>query len=133
METENKKTDLGFEENKPITRVHGKEWSPLIIRRYSLPMLAFVGLITDDNLDNLDNVVRGYFADKEPLPNSIQGMRNLAGELTELLTKTYKRTEGAAVVLQADKMTISSLAGDFMNHDACRIEFYGLLNYATGV
>ena len=133
MKNEELKVTEGFEKNKPITRVHGKEWSPLIIRRYSLPMLAFVGLITDDNLGDLDNVVRGFLDSKDPLPNDIQGMRNLAGELTELLCKTYRRTEGAAVVLQADKMTISSLAGDFMNHDACRIEFYGLLNFATGV
>lgn len=117
---------------EPITRVHGKEWSPLIIRRYSLPLLAFVALITDDNLADLDDVVKG-FLEKHGIKNGIQEMRNLAGALTDHLQKRYKKSEGVAVVIQADKCTISSLAGDFMNHDACRIEFYGLLNFATGV
>jgi len=121
-----------FEAGKPITRVQGKEYSPLIIRRYSVPALVFVALITDDDLDNLDVVVRGFF-DTNPPPNSIQGMRNYAGQLTEMLGKTFKRSEGVGVIIQADKMTISSLYGDFMNHESCRIELYGLLNFATMV
>lgn len=120
------------DKNIPVTRVHGKEFSPLIIRRYSMPMLAFVALITDDNLDDLDFHVRGFF-ESYGIKNGIQEMRNLAGAMTDHLAKIYTKSEGVAVVLQADKMTVSSLAGDFMNHDACRIEFYGLLNFATGV
>lgn len=116
----------------PKTKLVGKEFSPLIIRRYSLPILTFVALITDDNLDSLDDVVNGFF-DKVILPNTIQGMRNVAGQLSEILVKQYSKTEGVAIVVQADKMTISSLAGDFMNHLSCRLELYSLLNFATQV
>jgi len=118
--------------NKPNTKLVGKEYSPLIIRRYSLPILTFVALITDDNLDSLDDVVNGFF-DQAELPNTIQGMRDVAGKLSEILTKKYPKTEGAAVILQADKMTISSLAGDFMNHHQCKMELYFLLNFGTQV
>lgn len=117
---------------EPLTRVVGKEYSPLIIRRYSMPILTFVAIITDDNLDNLDDVVMGFYNNKT-LPNSIQGMRNIAGQLSEILALEYTKSEGIGVIIQADKMTISSLAGDFMNHESCRIELYGLLNFATGV
>lgn len=118
--------------SKPKTRLVGKEYSPLIIRRYSLPILTFVALITDDNLDSLDDVVNGFF-DHTDLPNTIQGMRNIAGELSECLIKKYSKTEGVAVIIEADKMTISSLAGDFMNHVSCRIELYNLLVFGTQV
>lgn len=118
--------------NKPKTKLVGKEYSPLIIRRYSMPVLHFVALITDDNLDNLDDVVGGFFK-KNPIPNTIQGVRNSAGQLSEVLAKKYPKTEGVAVILQVDKMTVSSLAGDFMNHTSCRIELYNLLTYVTGV
>jgi hypothetical protein len=118
--------------SKPKTRLVGKEYSPLIIRRYSMPILTFVALITDDNLNNLDEVVNGFFG-KYELPNTIQGMRDVAGRLSECLTKEYPKTEGVAVILEADKMTISSLAGDFMNHTSCRIELYNLLTFGTQV
>ena len=133
------KDPSGSEEKKqdyvnilPHTKLVGKEFSPLIIRRYSLPQLMFVALITDDNLDDLDNIVN-TFVKKEPLPNKIQGMRNLAGELSEVLTTHYSKTEGCAVIIQADKMTVSSLAGDFMNHGQCKQELYFLLNFSTQV
>jgi hypothetical protein len=116
----------------PITQVIGKEFSPLIIRRYSVPELMFVSIITDDNLDNLDNVVR-KFQKKFPMENSIQSIRNHAGGLTDYLYKQYKKVEGVAVIVQADKMTVSSLKGDFMNHMSCRLELYELLNFATQV
>jgi len=118
--------------NEPNTRLVGKEYSPLIIRRYSMPVLHFVALITDDNLDDLDDTVNGFFGEN-PIPNSIQGVRNSAGALSETLFRKYSKTEGVAVIIQADKMTISSLAGDFMNHVSCRIELYNLLTFATGV
>jgi len=118
--------------NEPKTKLVGKEYSPLIIRRFSTPILTFVAIISDDNLDNLDSVVNGFF-DVAELPNTIQGMRNVAGKLSEILVKSYPKTEGVAVILQADKMTISSLYGDFMNHEQCRLELYSLLNFATQV
>jgi len=77
-------------------------------------------------------VVNGFF-DSTNLVNSIQGMRNMAGALSEVLTNKYLKTEGCAVIVQADKMTISSLAGDFMNHSQCKNELYFLLNFGTQV
>ena len=122
-----------MKETKPNTKVTGKEFSPLIIRRYSRPILAFVAIITDDNLDSLDNTVNSFFKEQKGMPNSIQGMRNMAGALSERIGEVYEKCEGIAVIFQADKMTISSLDGDFMNHESCRIELYGLLNFATQV
>lgn len=111
----------------PKTQVVGKEYSPLTIRRYSVPVLFWCALITDDGLDELDEVVTKYLEENE-MPNSIQGMRDWAGELTEVLANTYKKSEGVGVVLAADKMLVSSLYGDFMNHLGCRLELYSLIN-----
>jgi len=121
--------------NEPHTRLTGKEFSPLIIRRYSEPILTFVALITDDNLDDLDKVVRDFFSryEVEGFPKTIQGMRNIAGELTNVLHKRYEKEEGVAVVMYADKLVVSSLRGDFMNHGWNRLELFSLLNMATQV
>ncbi|MHA1867138.1 MAG: hypothetical protein ACTSXD_03670 [Candidatus Heimdallarchaeaceae archaeon] len=117
---------------QPKTKLVKKEYSPLIVRRYSTPLLMFVALITDDNLSDLDRVVNKFLKSKK-IENDIQSLRNLAGCLVEHLQRHYKKSEGIAVVIQADKMTISSLSGDFMNHLQCRLELYSLLNFATQV
>jgi len=122
-----------MEEKEPITKISGKEYSPLIIRRINTKAgVLFTAIISDDNLDDLDNVVRG-FVDRNSTPTKIQEARNLAGALTEKLLETYYKTEGVAVILYADKLMISSLWGDFMSHEMCRIELYSLLNMMTGV
>jgi len=108
---------------KPYTRLSNKEFSPLVIRRYSEPFLFFVALITDDDLDNLDDLVI-RFVKKNDLPESIQEFRNFAGKLSKFLLLSYPKTEGVAIVIYADKMTISSLSGDFMNHEQCRLELF---------
>lgn len=120
------------EKAKPKTRLIGKEYSPLIIRRYSMPVLHFVAMISDHNLDDLDEVVDKFFK-KHPMQESIQAIRNAAGGLSDALYKHYPRTEGIAVIIQADKLTVSSLFGDPMNHWSCRGELYALLNFATQV
>jgi len=117
----------------PKTKLVKKEYSPLVIRRYSLPVLIFVALITDDDLSNLDVVVEKAFKSYGSIRNNIQELRNLAGYLCEELSKFYKKAEGIAVIIQADKMTISSLMGDFMNHEQCRLELYSLLLFNTQV
>uniref|UniRef100_A0A7C3WM75 Uncharacterized protein n=1 Tax=Dictyoglomus turgidum TaxID=513050 RepID=A0A7C3WM75_9BACT len=116
----------------PFTRLSNKEFSPLIVRRYSEPFLFFIVLITDDNLDNLDDLVI-KFIKKKDLPETIQEFRNFAGELNKFLLSSYPKTEGIAIVIYADKMTVSSLSGDFMNHEQCRLELFGLLNFMTKV
>jgi hypothetical protein len=122
----------GTQSTEPFTRLSGKEFSPLIIRRYSMPILHFVAIITDDSLDDLDSTVRGFWVDRK-MPVGIQEWRNLAGELSEVVAEHYPKTEGLAIIISADKMLISSLAGDFMCHLQCRLELYTLLNIATNV
>lgn len=119
-----------------FTKLVDKHYSPLVIRKYThwgFPI--YVGLIADDDLTDLDKVVVEFMAQtsKDGWVNNIQTLRNLAGALTEHLNTVYEKAEGVAVVFYVDKCFISSLHGDFMNHTACRIEFYGLLNMSTGV
>lgn len=126
----------GMENENVFTKLVDKHYSPLLIRKYThwgFPI--YIGLITDDNLENLDSFIQGFMKDyaKEGWVNNIQKLRNLAGRLTEELNTYYPKAEGVAVVFYVDKCFISSLHGDFMNHTSCRIEFYGLLNMSTGV
>ena len=121
-------------ENKvvvPHTRLEGKEYSPLIIRRYSTPFLHWIAVISDDNLDKLDEIDRKFMDNVNAI--SIQDMRDVAGMLTEKVSQSFKKVEGVAVVFAADKMMVSSLYGDFMNHEQCRLELFSLLNLSTGV
>lgn len=122
-------------ENKVFTKLVDKHYSPMIIRKYThwgFPI--YVALITDDDLANLDEKVVDFLNHNfEDWSNDIQALRNLAGRMTEYLNDNYKKTEGVAVIFYVDKMFVSSLMGDFMNHTACRIELYGLLNMSTGV
>lgn len=115
-----------------MTRLVKKEYSPLVIRRYSQPILTFVAIISDDDLDDLDSLVLEFYS-KRNIPESIQGIRNLAGELVQVLKQKYRNNEGIAVIIQADKTSVSSLSGDFMNHLACRLELYSLLLFNTQV
>lgn len=118
------------------TALVDKHYSPLVIRKYThwgFPI--YVGMITDDDLGDLDDTFVNFMEAKaeQKWVNNIQTLRNLAGELTEHLNDYYEKAEGVAVVFYVDKAFISSLYGDFMNHTACRIEFYGLLQMSTGV
>jgi hypothetical protein len=112
---------------KIYTKIVGKEYSPLVVRRYSQPITHFVAIITDDNLSDLDKTVIEFWRNKE-IKNDIQTMRNYCGELTEILKLKYLRAEGVAVIGICDKMIISSLFGDFMNSLMCRLELYQILN-----
>ena len=120
----------------PFTRLEGKEFSPLVIRRYSTPILHFVAVISDDNLNELDNVCRACWIDEsgnEFRPTGIQDFRNQAGYISEVVYKNFPKSEGIAVIISADKLMISSLFGDFMVHGQCKSELYSLLNMATQV
>jgi len=128
--TKNKNKENAF------TKLIDKHYSPLLIRKYThwgFPI--YIGLITDDDLSDLDDIVVEFMNTHkaENWVNNAQTLRNFAGRLTEYLNEHYERAEGVAVVFYVDKMFISSLHGDFMNHTACRIEFYGLLQMSTGV
>lgn len=122
--------------SKVKTKLVGKHYSPLVIRkftRWGFPV--YVALITDNDLSTLDEVVWHFMEDKKTdfWVDNLQKVRDLAGMLTDHLLEQYERTEGAAVIIMADKTFISSLHGDFMNHAMCRQELYFLLNMSTGV
>ena len=119
----------------PNTRLAGKEYSPLIIRRFSMPFLHWVAIISDDNLDELDKIVMDFWRDQDRSWEgaSIQDMRNLCGDLSGHVSKNFPKIEGCAVIFSADKMLVSSLSGDFMVHAQCRLELYSLLNLSTQV
>lgn len=129
------KYSVVMDRSKIYTALVDKQFSPMIIRKYThwgFPI--YVGLITDDDLTELDKLILDFMEEHIDLwTNDIQGLRNLAGKMTEHLNLFYKKSEGVAVVIYADKCFISSLHGDFMNHTACRIEFYSLLTMSTGV
>lgn len=119
-----------------LTALTQKQWSPLVIRkitRFGFPI--YVALITDDNVDDLDQQVVSLVKENVKLwkNNSLQSKRNLAGLITDTLLEVYDKTEGVAVVFYVDKTVISSLHGDFMNHMMCRYELYTLLHMSTGV
>lgn len=124
-----------MENNETFTKLVDKQYSPLVIRKYThwgFPI--YVGLITDNDLTDLDKVCTEFIRTNIDLwSNNIQRLRNFAGLFCDHLNKVYEKTEGVAVVFYVDKCFISSLFGDFMNHESCRIEFYGLLNMSTGV
>ena len=131
-----KKSSAATAKSKVFTKLVDKHYSPLVIRKYThwgFPI--YVGLITDNDLTELDDFIVGFMKlyAKEGWVNDIQTLRNMAGELTEQLNIAYEKTEGVAVIFYVDKCFISSLHGDFMNHASCRIEFYGLLQMSTGV
>lgn len=121
---------------KALTRLTEKAYSPLVIRKltkFGFPI--YVGIITDDNLDSLDEVIVKFIKKNIEMwkSDSIQDKRDMAGELCDVLTKAFQKTEGVAITLWIDKACVSSLFGDFMNHFQCKFEYYTLLNMSTNV
>lgn len=127
---------MSKKKSKARTALTQKQYSPLVIRkitRFGFPIYA--SIITDDDLNRLDDVVIKFVKKhiKKWKSNSIQDKRWLAGALCDKMSEAFENTEGTAVVLYIDKTCISSLAGDFMNHAMCRQELYFLLNMGTAV
>jgi len=138
----------GEEQAKVSTRILGKHYSPLIIRKtnkFGFPL--FVGFICDYDMSDLDEVIEKLCVDtiadefggnEDEISLNPQRLRDFAGILTDRFVKYYNAkhancVEGIAVIFYADKMFISSLFGDFMNHAMCRQELYFALNFMTGV
>lgn len=117
-----------------FTSLSNKHFSPLLLRKYThWGPVIYVAVITDDDVSNLDSIVLRFMDGKNLSNLGLQGLRNLAGGLTDELVNSYGRSEGVAVVIAADKAIVSSLHGDFMTHAMCRQELYSLLNLSTGV
>jgi len=124
------------------TKLLDKQHSPMIIRKYTrLGFPLYIAIISDANLELLDEIVHeviDYYLKNNLLDNNIQSVRNFVGILNDVIFKYYdnqKRgcVEGIAIIYYVDKMCVSSLFGDFMNHNACRLELYQLLNFMTQV
>ena len=127
---------MDTKKNEVFTKLVDKHYSPLVIRKYThwgFPI--YIALITDDDLSDLDNFIVQFMNKHKDSGwvNNIQKIRDFAGFLTESLNDHYKKAEGVGVIFYVDKMFISSLYGDFMNHGSCRAELYSLLHMTTSV
>jgi hypothetical protein len=128
---------MGLEDKEVSTRLLGKEWSPLIVRKtYVKGWPMWVGLITDANLNDLDDLTQDIIEECENngvFKNNIQSIRNFCGYATERIVNHYnfkKRgvVEGCAVIAYWDKCFCSALWGDQMSHLSCRLELYSIIN-----
>jgi len=127
-----------------ITKLLGKEQSPLVIRKTNiLGFPLYVALICDYDLCDLDTIICDAIdvakeMNKEDFSKNVQTLRVFVGTMCDYMVHYYdnmKRgcVEGAAVVFYADKTFVSSLFGDFMTHTMCRLELYQALNFMTQV
>ena len=113
-----------------------KHYEPMIVRRCvhsKAGVLYFVAMICGDNLDKLDSILLEYEKSEPFDVNSIENQRQWVGKLADILVNSFEKVEGVAVILYSDKMAVSSLWGDFMNHMGCRMELYQILNWLNGV
>ena len=132
----------GLDDSKVATKLLDKNFSPMIIRKYTrIGFPLYVHMICDANLDELDNIVHDcidFCRKNGVLSNSIQNLRNFTGILSERINDYYdlkKRgcVESLGIIFYCDKMIISSLQGDCMNHESCRQELYDCLNLMTKI
>lgn len=129
---------MGINDDNTNTNLISKHYSPMIIRKYNLLNMwpCWIGLIIDENLGDLDQIVNGAIRaceDAGMICNDIQQIRNITGILSESITKYYNSikencVEGVAITLYCDKLAVENFAGDFMNHTSVRIEYAGLLD-----
>jgi hypothetical protein len=123
-------------ESQVFTKLVDKHYSPLIFRKYTrwgFPI--YVSIISDNDLSDFDDAVVTFMEENKSVGwvNNIQKLRNLAGAMTEHLIEHYDRTEGVGIVFYVDKMFISSLYGDYMNHLSCKMEFYELIKISAHI
>lgn len=125
---------IGLNDVTTSTRLLGKNYSPLIVRKYQMygwPL--FVSLICDVSLSDLDKVVYDFTENYGKIKDDIQSARNYTGELSECILNHYNQkkrgsVEGVAILYYIDKCFISSLYGDFMVHASCKQELYAIIN-----
>jgi hypothetical protein len=128
---------IGLNDDEVSTKLLDKNFSPMIIRKYTrIGFPLYVHIICDQNLDDLDTIVHDCIdmCRKDGiLKNNIQSLRNFTGVLSDYINNHYdniKRgcVESLGIIFYADKILISSLSGDAMNHFSCREELYQCLN-----
>ena len=125
---------IGLNEVNASTRLLGKNYSPLIVRKYQMSgWPLFVSLICDISLSDLDRVVYDFSEGYGKVADDIQAARNYVGELSEFIINHYNEkkigcVEGVAILWYADKCFISSLYGDYMTHASCKQELYAIIN-----
>ena len=127
-------TKYGIDESKTNTNLVSKHYSPLcMVCLDGYWTRIFVAVIADPNLDDLYHVVRTAYQSCLNLRgyDTIQSLRDMSGVISETVVKYYNlkkanTVEGVGVVVQRGDVIVSSLYGDFMNHLACRLEFYEL-------
>lgn len=129
---------MGIDDDTTNTNLISKHYSPMTIRKFNIingwPM--WVGLICDENLYDLDQVINGAVdacKNAGMINNNLQNMRNLTGIISETIQEYYNTkkkncVEGVAITLYVDKAYIQNFFGDFMNHTSCRIEYAGALS-----
>lgn len=133
---------FGLEDKNVATKLLDKNFSPMIIRKYTrIGFPLYVHLICDENLDDLDTLVHDcidFCKENNILSNSIQSLRNFTGILSDWINEYYDKkkrgcVESLGILFYADKMIISSLQGDCMNHESCRQEMYDCLQLMTKI
>jgi len=129
---------MGLNDDLCNTNLISKNYSPMFIRKYNIingwPL--YISMICDEDISDLDHLVNNIVKacnDAGMLTNNIQDMRNFTGILSESLIIHYNNkkencVEGIGILLAIDKLMISNLYGDYMNHTMCRSEFYSVLN-----
>jgi hypothetical protein len=134
---------MGIEDNNVSTNLISKNYSPMIVRKYNIvngwPL--YLGIICDQSLNDLDEVVTTtvkFCLNNSLITNKIQDARNFTGILSETILNYYNdikygSMEGIGIMLYVDKMAVSSLYGDFMNHGQCRDEMYKIINIMTKI
>jgi len=132
----------GMDDSKVATKLLDKNCSPMIVRKYTrLGFPLYIHLICDISLSDLDDVVHDcidYARTEGILENDIQSLRNFTGLMSDTINAHYdslKRgcVESIGVIYYVDKMMITSLQGDCMNHDSCRRELYECINIMTKI
>ncbi len=133
---------FGLDDSQVATKLLDKNFSPMIIRKYTrIGFPLYVHIICDENLDDLDDIVHDcidFCKSNNILKNNIQSLRNFTGILSERINSHYDKIkrgcmESLGIIFYADKMIISSLQGDSMNHLSCRLELYECLNLMSQI
>jgi len=130
--------NAGFTKDDSLTstRLLQKSWSPMIVRKYYVAdWPCWIGIISDCNLNDLDQVVLNAIEEGDKLgflDGNIQSCRNFCGFMSDKIDEHYSNikrgsVEGLAVAWYVDKMFISSLKKDEMVHKSCRDEFYSII------